>query len=70
MATLGPFRTLVARSRRTALPNGSRSVKPRRMATAATDSPTLPLAGIRVLDMTRVLAGVYFIPPISKAIKS
>lgn len=26
--------------------------------TAAMDSPTLPLAGIRVLDMTRVLAGV------------
>lgn len=25
---------------------------------AAMDSPTLPLAGIRVLDMTRVLAGV------------
>ena len=25
---------------------------------AAANSPTLPLAGIRVLDMTRVLAGV------------
>ena len=30
----------------------------RGLATAAVDSPTLPLAGIRVLDMTRVLAGV------------
>ena len=30
----------------------------RGLATAAADSPTLPLAGIRVLDMTRVLAGV------------
>lgn len=30
----------------------------RRFATAAVDSEKLPLAGIRVLDMTRVLAGV------------
>jgi crotonobetainyl-CoA:carnitine CoA-transferase CaiB-like acyl-CoA transferase len=27
-------------------------------APATTDNPTLPLAGIKVLDMTRVLAGV------------
>ena len=30
----------------------------RGLATAAAPAPTLPLAGIRVLDMTRVLAGV------------
>ena len=30
----------------------------RNLATATTPSPTLPLAGIRVLDMSRVLAGV------------
>lgn len=37
----------------------SKTLKYRGMImTAAMDSPTLPLAGIRVLDMTRVLAGV------------
>lgn len=38
--------------------NGSECSLCRGLATAAADSPTLPLAGIRVLDMTRVLAGV------------
>lgn len=38
---------------------GSKMLNHRVMSmTAAMDSPTLPLAGIRVLDMTRVLAGV------------
>lgn len=38
---------------------GSKKLNYRGMSmTAAMDSPTLPLAGIRVLDMTRVLAGV------------
>lgn len=38
---------------------GSKLLNHRAMSmTAAMDSPTLPLAGIRVLDMTRVLAGV------------
>lgn len=38
---------------------GSKTLNCRGMSmTAAMDSPTLPLAGIRVLDMTRVLAGV------------
>lgn len=59
MATLGSFRSFLVRTRGTVFSNGSRSVRIRRAATAATDSPTLPLAGIRVLDMTRVLAGVY-----------
>ena len=30
----------------------------RRLATEATDASNLPLVGIKVLDMTRVLAGV------------
>lgn len=38
---------------------GSKTLNYRGMSMiAAMDSPTLPLAGIRVLDMTRVLAGV------------
>ena len=41
-------------------PNGSKRCRYRTMATATMDTPTLPLAGIRVLDMTRVLAGVRF----------
>jgi hypothetical protein len=39
--------------------NGFRRSSCRRLATAAVDSEKLPLAGIRVLDMTRVLAGVW-----------
>ena len=38
--------------------NGSRKFLKRWLATAVADSTKLPLAGIRVLDMTRVLAGV------------
>lgn len=38
--------------------NGSRCSARRQFATARPETPTLPLAGIRVLDMTRVLAGV------------
>ena len=37
--------------------NGSTNSAHRSLATTP-DSPTLPLSGIRVLDMTRVLAGV------------
>lgn len=40
------------------LSNGLRIGRRRALATAASNSDTLPLAGIRVLDMTRVLAGV------------
>ena len=44
--------------------NGSRATRYRGMATeAAMLDPKLPLAGIRVLDMTRVLAGVRGILP-------
>ncbi|MCJ1344326.1 hypothetical protein MMC31_002529 [Peltigera leucophlebia] len=40
---------------------GSKSLNYRGMSmTAAMDSPTLPLAGIRVLDMTRVLAAIRY----------
>jgi hypothetical protein len=38
-----------------------RSVARRTLATAAADDGALPLKGIRVLDMTRVLAGVSFV---------
>ena len=38
--------------------NGSKYSIGRGLATAAANPSTLPLAGIRVLDMTRVLAGV------------
>ena len=39
--------------------NGSIGARYRCMATEAAEAnPTLPLAGTRVLDMTRVLAGV------------
>lgn len=58
MATARTLRSLMEPRRRIALINGCRSTGHRCMATAAADSPTLPLAGIRVLDMTRVLAGV------------
>jgi hypothetical protein len=36
--------------------------KQRQFATAAVDDSTLPLKGYRVLDMTRVLAGVSWRP--------
>lgn len=56
------FRTLIRSSRSIRPPvgvNGSICPTCRGLATAAPAvSPTLPLAGIRVLDMTRVLAGV------------
>ena len=57
MALLQSFRALSRPAFSFAASNGSRSAC-RRLATAAIDLPTLPLAGIRVLDMTRVLAGV------------
>ena len=57
-------RTLVGLTRRLShrtQPNGSACLHCKGLATAAVttaNSATLPLAGIRVLDMTRVLAGV------------
>ena len=57
-------RTLVGLTRRLShrtRPNGPACSHCKGLATAAVttaDSATLPLAGIRVLDMTRVLAGV------------
>ena len=56
-------RTLVGLTRRLShrTPNGTACSHCKGLATAAVttaDSATLPLAGIRVLDMTRVLAGV------------
>ncbi|KAI9724349.1 MAG: hypothetical protein M1812_000417 [Candelaria pacifica] len=49
---------LLRGSRRIWLANGSFSSKQRTFATSPADPTTLPLAGIRILDMTRVLAGV------------
>lgn len=54
------FRALTVRLVSRSRSNGSLYRRHRTMATVAADSPTLPLAGIRVLDMTRVLAGVCF----------
>ena len=53
---------LVARGFRTVpRSNGSHIFFKRRLAMAVADSSKLPLAGIRVLDMTRVLAGVCYL---------
>ncbi|KAI4166347.1 MAG: hypothetical protein LQ342_000237 [Letrouitia transgressa] len=58
MASLWASQCL-ARSSRAIRPfNGSRFSKHYRLATSTAETATLPLEGIRVLDMTRVLAGV------------
>lgn len=61
-ATMKTFRTLRGIARRDKFAsfssNGAVSAACRRFATAAPSTDTLPLAGVRVLDMTRVLAGV------------
>jgi hypothetical protein len=43
-----------------------RYASPRRFSTAAKTDDHLPLAGIKVLDMTRVLAGVSQAPTLLK----
>jgi hypothetical protein len=59
---MGGVRSLITTARRSngkAAPVHTSSVRRRRLAIASNArNPTLPLAGIRVLDMTRVLAGV------------
>lgn len=55
-------RSLLRASRAVSHPNGMRSaiysVRRRGFAEVAMDDMTLPLKGYKVLDMTRVLAGV------------
>lgn len=61
MATPNCARSLARASGTFLRPNGHRSAfynSRRGLATAADDGMTLPLKGIKVLDMTRVLAGV------------
>lgn len=59
VSAAAPSLMAFARLARSKVPaNGSRRLARRCMATAAMDSSTLPLAGVRILDMTRVLAGV------------
>lgn len=53
---------LIRASRASFLPNGTRSaigsIRRRTFADVASDDMTLPLKGYKVLDLTRVLAGV------------
>ncbi|KAI4180953.1 MAG: hypothetical protein L6R41_006910 [Letrouitia leprolyta] len=58
MASLKVLQVVVRSSRPRLSFNGFTKYRHRGLATAAPDTSTLPLAGIRVLDMTRVLAGV------------
>jgi succinate--hydroxymethylglutarate CoA-transferase len=61
MATSTCARSLLRASRALLWPNGHRSAfynSRRGLADIANDDMTLPLKGIKVLDMTRVLAGV------------
>jgi hypothetical protein len=66
MSSSNSVRTLFRGSRALSIRNGPHAPRRRCLATAAAPaSETLPLAGMRVLDMTRVLAGVskyYFRP--------
>ncbi|KAL8684874.1 MAG: hypothetical protein Q9218_008093 [Villophora microphyllina] len=58
MASSRSLHLLTSSLRRLRPLNGFSRPRVRRLATTAPDTSTLPLAGIRVLDMTRVLAGV------------
>ncbi|KAL8825368.1 MAG: hypothetical protein Q9170_007818 [Blastenia crenularia] len=58
MATPRVLHALARPLQSTARINGSKILRRRGLATAHAETSTLPLAGIRVLDMTRVLAGV------------
>lgn len=58
MSLQRPLQRVLCVAKRVPLGNGSIHSRSRCFATATADSGTLPLAGIRVLDMTRVLAGV------------